>query len=105
MDSREAASMFALILTGTPKEEAAKKYGKDPEFSGLWDEFTEEVERKRAANPKVQFDVPSEMPDFISDPTLPQGGSADTPAEPNAPSDGAAVENLRKKVAETEPED
>lgn len=101
MDSQQAASMTALILTGVSKDRAAAKYGQDPEFSDLWDKISSDIDRQRQENPKIQFDIPNEFPDLGGgDTTDTTSAPAASPA-PEAPApieDGPAVANLKKKA-------
>jgi hypothetical protein len=110
MDSQQAASMTALILNGVSKERAASRYGKDSEFSQLWDDIAADIDRQRKENPKIQFDIPNEMPDLEgigggdapASPSDGDGPDAESPAEDTtekAVADGPALSNLKKKAA------
>lgn len=110
MDSRERASMTALILTGVSKDRAASRWGHDPEFSETWDRYEAGIERQRQENPNIQFALPNEMPDLDDGaaepaapakpaaPSAPKDDAASEPTDEPVP-DGPAIANLKKKAA------
>ena len=61
MNAREAASVTALVLAGVSKEEAAQRWGHDPEFSSFWDDTVADIAQQREENPDIEFDIPTDI--------------------------------------------